>query len=83
MELDDETVAAIATELVWGAHKFRLINDGDIRRLAAIYAKHLPDPRPTEAAVRESLSIDYWHDSSFRRVLRDLGCFRPEPEPDD
>jgi hypothetical protein len=82
MELDDQTVEAIARDL-W-AFRIPAVWKRDVafvKRAAPIFAEHLPDPRPTEAEVREALAIDYWHDSSFRRVLRDLGCFRPEPEP--
>jgi hypothetical protein len=90
-ELDDETVEAIAKALyaegAWcGNCAFcGWASCADCRKVCRTYAnvaaKHLSALRPTEAEVREALAIDYWHDSSFRRVLRDLGCFRPEPEP--
>ena len=38
----------------------------------------LPDPRPTEAEVRDAL-ISRDLDVHYRDVLRSLGCFRPEP----
>ena len=49
----------------------------EIERLEA-----LPDPRPTEAEVRSAVNQDrdlFLLDESHLRVLRSLGCFRPEP----
>jgi hypothetical protein len=80
MELDDETVAAIARDLwVYRTPEVWKRDVAFVKRAAPIFAKHLPDPRPTETEVREALAIDYWHDSSFRRVLR-LPVFRYRPK---
>jgi hypothetical protein len=46
MELDNETVEAIAAE---GAPLVAGLDGMQVRALAPIFAKHLPDPRPTEA----------------------------------
>ena len=45
----------------------------EVERLRA-----LPDPRPTEAEVWDKVRV-YWGWDHAAEVLRDLGCFRPEP----
>jgi len=77
-ELDDATVEAIAAE--WEAWGGMPVNRKTIRAIAPIFAKHLPDPRPTEAEVYEGFRGDVpvrgW---DIWEYLRSCGCFRPEP----
>jgi hypothetical protein len=77
MELDDETVEAIAAE---GAPLVAGLDGMQVRALAPIFAKHLPDPRPTEAEAKRGW-INDWREDLWP-FLDSIGCFRPEPEPE-
>jgi hypothetical protein len=70
--LDDATVEAIAQVMENWVRGCAGTED-----VIAKVAAALPDPRPTEAEVREVLDeIDWTHQDIA--VLRDLGCFHPE-----
>ena len=78
--MDDTTVEAIWEEGVMAKVDYLTIEA--VERWLPIFAKHLPDPRPTEAEVSAAIETaggGGTQGGTWRTVLRELGCFRPEP----